>query len=220
MAPPASASHDTPAIVLSSLLGVAAILGTVFFLPQFYCENPSATCTTSGPGGAPVDFDVAWAREAGTTQTQTFTASGSFKVDATAIQAGAKVAIGACTDSATAPLQQKASITYTISNGINTTKPIAFTCPTTGSDVDLVLPAPDFARAFGTDAASAKASILSNPKVASAPATYTVQVTIARPSGTVPSIGGPGAPTVSVTMQLTAMKYNPTLTPHKNEVAK
>lgn len=221
MASPASASHDKPAIVLSSILGVAAILGTVFFLPRFYCENPSATCTTSGPGGGPLAFDVTWGKMVGEAKTQAFTGSGNLQVHFIGVQAGAVVTIGACTDSAVTPVQSQATITYTISDGRNVTQPKAFTCSSFASGgSELTLPAPDVATVSGNDQASAAKNLDLNSKVRSREVTYTITITVARAASAVPSVVGAQNPNLSVSFTAQAMKYTPTLTPHKSEVSK
>lgn len=215
--------HDRPAAILASILGVVAILGTVFFLPTFYCDSPSAQCDTAGPSGKAVDFDVAWAKVDATNKAVASTgAAANGEVAVTGIQAGAKVTVTDCTDTARAGLQQPATITYTLSGGNLTPLSKTFTCADKDAAAgEITFPAPDVVKVSADDVTAGKESLANDPKVRAGTTTYTLKVTVTRPAGPAPSpIGLPTDATINVTLNLVGQAYEPNLTPHPKEATK
>lgn len=211
--------HDKPAILVASALGVLTILGSVFFLPAFYCESPAASCA-GGAGGAGRTFDVAWGQKAVDSKDVQASArsGGSASVTATGLVRGVDVTFVSCTDSANPALgQQPARITLRISDG-TTTVAKETTCAES-APFSLTRPAPDIAVASGGDESSARAFLWTSPALHNGTGTYKVEVQVTRAAGAAP-IGLPSDPTLTATVRVAASNWDPVLTLRAQEVAK
>ncbi len=212
---PSRRDYDVPAAALAAAMGVLVILVSAPFTVQAYLE-----VTDTGK-----DFTVAWSQGKAMTKDAALTST-SAPVTAQVmlmdkLPAMAMLTLKGCNDSAgsgAATGQSAASITVKLTRtvaGKSTPigNPATFTCANKPSALPMeTMKAPDLGTVKGKDEADARAAVDAKTMAGMQDVTYTVEVSATRAASTVPSLPGVNAPTLSVSVELSATAWGFTAT--------